>query len=64
MADTFTPEQLESLRRHLAEKVMWWELQSFDGDHEWMDNAKFKFREDDWNPPENIEQAMMCFGYL
>ncbi len=51
----------ESLNKHLAEKVMGWEMPS--GDIWWSDGVAKAF-ESSWNPTENIEQAFMCLDTL
>ena len=56
----------DSLNKHLAEKVMEWELQSsltWPGEQNIYKDPKndsFWLKASDWNPSENIEQAMMC----
>lgn len=55
-------KQIESLNRHLAEKVMGWKINEWG---QWVDkNDKTMCLEEQWNPPENIAQAMGCFKKL
>ncbi len=54
------------LNKHLAEKVMGWtEWTAAKNGHNdlndaYTDGVKHKIEIEDWNPSENIEQAMMC----
>ena len=51
----------DSLNKHLAEKVMYWELP--DGSNFWVKGTGKDYATihiDDWLPDKNIEQAMIC----
>ena len=56
---------LESLREHLAIKVMGWKLPKGDNFYTQGTGANFStIHVDDWNPPENIEQATGCLDAI
>ena len=51
---------MSDLNKHLALKVMGWKSDSRAGIYLNPKNSNWWQRVEDWNPTENIEQAMMC----
>ena len=50
----------ESLKHHLATKIMNWTIMQPSGVIVFANNQRSGMKLPDWNPPENTEQAMMC----